>query len=70
MAKTKQSEMLSVKQAADRVGLSRAIVSRFCQRGYIGIRKTVEAIGTHFYLLSEQDIAWLEDRKKQHAKQN
>ena len=53
----------SVREAADKIGLSRAIVSRLCQRGLIGTRYEFPEFSQHVYRLDDSDLNTLRDRK-------
>ena len=64
MANAKQ-KTISVKEAADRIGLSRAIVSRLCQRGIVGTRVEFPEFRQHVYRLTEADVQTLKERKKE-----
>lgn len=54
----------SVKEAANEVRLSRAIVSRLCQRGLIGKKYEFPEFSQHVYRLTEEDLDTLRERKK------
>lgn len=54
----------SVKEAASEVRLSRAIVSRLCQRGLIGTKYEFPEFSQHVYRLSDEDLEFLRERKR------
>jgi len=54
----------SVKEAVDKIGLCRAIVSRLCQRGIVGTRYEFPGIDQFVYRLSSDDLETLKERKK------
>ncbi len=54
----------SVKEAANEVRLSRAIVSRLCQRGLIGKKYEFPEFSQHVYRLTDEDLDTLRERKK------
>jgi hypothetical protein len=54
----------SVKEAANEVRLSRAIVSRLCQRGLIGKKYEFPEFSQHVYRLTDEDLDTLRERRK------
>lgn len=58
----------SVKEAANQVRLSRAIVSRLCQRGLIGTKYEFPDAQQHVYRLNDDDLQTLRDRKSEWQK--
>jgi hypothetical protein len=62
--KDKNEKTLSVKEASEKLKLSRAIVSRLCQRGIVGTRIDVPEFQQHVYRLTAEDLKVLADRKK------
>jgi predicted transcriptional regulator len=58
----------SVKEAANEVRLSRAIVSRLCQRGLIGKKYEFPDALQHVYRLNDEDLKTLRDRKNEWQK--
>ncbi len=58
----------SVKEAANEVELSRAIVSRLCQRGLIGTKYEFPDALQHVYRLNEDDLNMLRERKNEWQK--
>lgn len=58
-----QHKSYTVKEAAVMTGLSRALVSRLCQRGIIGEKHDFPLIGSHYYTLSTDDVCKLIERK-------
>ena len=67
---SKSTKTYSVKQATEIVGLSRALISRLCQRGEIGTRLDLPEIGQFCYRLSAADLRFLKTRKKTFQKNN
>jgi predicted transcriptional regulator len=63
MTPPQKVQTFSVKEAADALGLSRAIVSRLCSRGIVGTRHESVEFSQHFYRLTEADLKVLESRK-------
>jgi DNA-binding PadR family transcriptional regulator len=59
-----EQKTYSVKEAANEVRLSRAIVSRLCQRGLIGTKYEFPEFSQHVYRLTDEDLETLRDRKK------
>ena len=64
MTTKKPDNTVSVREASEKTGLSRAIVSRLCQRGIIGKRIDFPEFSQHCYRISPDDLATLADRKK------
>lgn len=58
----------SVREAASEVMLSRAIVSRLCQRGLIGTKYEFPEFSQHVYRLSDEDLAFLRERRDEWKK--
>ncbi len=58
----------SVREAADKLDLSRAIVSRLCQRGIVGKRHEIPEFQQHVYRLDDSDLVILLDRKNEWEK--
>ncbi len=60
---TQQKKEYTVREASAITGLCRALVSRLCQRGKIGVRHDFPLVGSHYYTLSADDICFLLERK-------
>ena len=58
-----QEKTYSVLEAAKKLELSRAIVSRLCQRGLVGKRYDFPEFSQHVYRLTEDDLEVLRARK-------
>lgn len=58
----------SVKEAAEEVELSRAIVSRLCQRGIVGTKYEFPDVMQYIYRLNEDDLNMLRERKSEWQK--
>ncbi len=61
----KKAKTYSVIEAARATGFCRALVSRLCRRGEIGVRCTFPDTDYHIFRLSQKDILTLKARKKQ-----
>jgi hypothetical protein len=59
-----EEKTYSVKEAANEVRLSRAIVSRLCQRGLIGKKYEFPEFSQHVYRLTNEDLETLRERKR------
>jgi hypothetical protein len=59
-----EEKTYSVKEAANEVRLSRAIVSRLCQRGLIGKKYEFPEFSQHVYRLTDEDLETLRERKR------
>ena len=60
---TTKEKTYSVREAAEKLDLSRAIVSRLCQRGIVGKRYEIPEFQQHVYRLDDSDLVILLGRK-------
>lgn len=60
-----EEKTYSVRDAAEKLELSRAIVSRLCQRGLVGKRYDFPEFSQHVYRLTDADLVVLRDRKNE-----